>query len=160
MKYTFLILGLLSILACGKKKNACDNIYCDPSAFGPYFAFTIKAKISGQNYFFSSPPLYPFSALKISDLQHDTLPFHIYVDTISASFRVAGTKAGDNTLLLTIDGAKPDTLRYKASFYSLSCCSTGAVMTGVYLNSQLVTQQFDAGNGGKSPTPILTLYKD
>ncbi len=160
---------LFAIPGCSHKdKNPC-NMVCEPPAFAPYLGFTIKEKTTGRDYFFSSPPLYPYSALKVSNLQHDTLPYHLFIDTSSVlitttpeihSFRMAGFTAGDNTLLLTIDGLQPDTLQFKAQFYNYNCCGVGAILTNVRLDGQLQNEKFDTQKGVEGSLSVLVLTKN
>jgi hypothetical protein len=46
--------------------------------------------------------------------------------------------------LLSLNGAKPDTLRYNYELYQVGCCGTSALLSNVKLNSQPVIAKFDA----------------
>ena len=148
MKYLplFLFLGYLFVLpGCSSKKDdPCKNLICDPVPFSPAFHLTIRDKTSGQDYFFSSPALYPYSALKITQLNDtSTINFRVLVDTLSATHSFLVGPIG-KPLLLSLNGAKPDTLRFTYEFYAIGCCGTGALLSNVKLNSQPVIAKFDA----------------
>ena len=149
MKYLplFLFLGCLFMLpgcSSSKKDDPCKSIYCDPVPFSPDLRLTIRDKTTGQDYFFSSPALYPYSALKITRLDDtSTINFRVLVDTLSAShsFRVGPIA---KPLLLSLNGAKPDTLRFSYEYYGIGCCGVGAMLSDVKLNSQPIVAKFDA----------------
>jgi hypothetical protein len=151
------VIVLLSLAGCKKKKDKdpCDGLYCDfPS--GPTFHFIFKDKSTGQDLFFSAPPKYPFSAL--TGTVPSVGPLNILVDTFNTRhdlvISVIGT--GRDTFYFNIAGTKTDTLLLESQFYSVSCCVTGAKLTNIRFNGQLVAAQFDTQQSRDS---VLNFYK-
>ena len=86
--------------------------------------------------------------MKITKLNDtSTINSRVLVDTFSAvhSFLVGPVQ---KPLLLSLNGAKPDTLYFTAEYYSIGCCGSGVLLSNVRLNSLYLTEKFDASKQG------------
>ena len=138
---------LFLLISCSSKdkKNPCGGgpgVPC-PLIHNIHFRFSILDKSTGQDLFFSTPPSYPVSALKVTwSRGGDGLS---EVDTFSShhDFFMTALEAGLDTFYFQIANTKADTLVYTANTHSASCCEEITVLTDITFNGQMISESLD-----------------
>jgi hypothetical protein len=120
---------VLTIGACKKKEtnpDPCLLIECP--AFQHFVRFRIVDSTTGQDYFFSNPPLYPVSTLRILDDLTDSAFF--IADSVNKYVETSDPGAGEHDLRISLPGLKADTIELWTKYSPQSCCmSIGTYVT-------------------------------
>jgi len=153
---------LFLLVSCSNKdKNPCgggQGVPC-PLINNRIFRFSIIDKSTGQDLFFSTPPAYPFSALKVTWTGGGTA-MQPQVDTLYSrhDFSLVSSRGTIiDTFYFKIADTKPDTLIYAARSYQATCCEDSTVMTHITFDGQTVRESLNLSN---APTSIvLAFYK-
>jgi hypothetical protein len=141
-------LSLFLLISCSNKdKTPCGGgpgVSC-PLIDNLLFRFSIKDRSTGQDLFFSTPPTYPFSALKVTWTGGGTA-LQPQVDTLYSRHdfvMVAGQGRGSYTYYFKIANTKSDTLVYTANTYQASCCEDSTVLTNITFNGQMISRSLN-----------------
>jgi hypothetical protein len=121
-----LLMAILALGACQKKKeppNSCSLEFCPNMSL--WVRFRVVDKNTGQDYFMSSPPKYPLSALSIRE-GNDKIYF--YVDSIYHAINVSNPGAGPHTLTIAIQDLQPDSISFVSKLNMPSCCVLDATL--------------------------------
>ena len=147
------LLFLFLLIGCGRKeKDPCKSIFCDLSN-NPEILFNIKDQHTNADWFFSPTPLYPFSAIHVTN-PADTTTWRVTADSAHnpPCLLTPFGRDGDLTLYIQVGNAKPDTLQCKIAHFMIGCCGVGVETDNARLNGQPL-------NNSRLDTTILVIRK-
>jgi hypothetical protein len=132
-KYLIYISMILAIGACKKKDgntDPCGLIECP--AMQHFVRFRIVESTTGQDYFFSNPPLYPVSELRVEDDLTDS--GFVIADSVNKYIETMNPGANGHDLLISLPGLKADTIELWTKYTSVSCCASIATYVTAFIN--------------------------
>jgi hypothetical protein len=144
-----LVMVILAFGACQKKEppNSCGLVNCPNMSL--WVRFRIVDKTSGQDYFLSSPPKYPLTALSIRAGNDKS---YFYVDSTNHCINVSNPGAGPHTLTFSIQDLQPDSISFVSKLNTPSCCV-------LYATLQNLTIDDVPSGAAVSDTTILIIKK-
>lgn len=127
-----LLIVILALGACQKKKeppNPCSLEFCPNMSL--WVRVRIVDKTTGQDYFLSTPPKYPLTALSIRAGNDKS---YFYVDSMNHCINVSNPGSGQHTLTFFIQDLQPDSISFVSKLNSPSCCVIDATFQNLSID--------------------------